>query len=104
MTASTVPSARARTLLLARVRVGQALPGGGWLPVAGILIHAGLIALVSLVLADALSPALLATLTLGLSGLLCVTALLGDLAPLLASDPAGDWIAAQPVATPPHAL
>ena len=63
MTASTVPSARARTLLLARVRVGQALPGGGWLPVAGILIHAGLIALVSLVLADALSPALLATLT-----------------------------------------
>ena len=52
----------------------------------------------SLVLADALSPALLATLTLGLSGLLCVTALLGDLAPLLASDPAGDWIAAQPVA------
>ena len=98
MTASTVPSARARTLLLARVRVAQALPGGGWLPVAGILIHAGLIALVSLVLADALSPALLATLTLGLSGLLCVTALLGDLAPLLASDPAGDWIAAQPVA------
>jgi hypothetical protein len=97
VTALASPGPRTRALLLARVRLAQVLPGAGWLPVAGILIHGGLIALVSLVLADALAPALFAALTLALSGLLCTTALLGDLAPLLAVDPAGDWVAAQPV-------
>ena len=97
MTALAPPNSRTRTALLARARLAQVLPGAGWLPVAGILIHGGLVTLVALVLAEAVSPPLFAALTLALSGLLCTTALLGDLAPLLAVDPAGDWIAAQPV-------
>ena len=92
-----------RVRLLARARFSQALPSGGWLPVAGILIHGGLLTVCTLILGGQVQEELFAGLTLALSGILCGVALLGDLAPILARDPAGDWIESQPSTPTDHA-
>ena len=91
-----------RVRLLAQARFSQALPEGGWLPVAGILIHGGLLTICALILGGQLIPELFGTLTLGLSGVLCGVALLGDLAPLLARDHSDDWIESQPSTPADH--
>jgi len=69
---------------------------GQW-PVAPLVLHGSLVALLCLLVSDMLPPFAYALLALALSAALLALPLLGEFGMLLRADPAAEWIEAQPV-------
>ncbi len=85
-----------RVLALARAGLAQHWAGGA-VPAAPLIVHGSAAAVSALLVNDVLPPFAYALAMLALSAALIALPLLGDVAPLLRSDPAEEWLAAQPV-------
>ncbi|NOT29971.1 MAG: hypothetical protein HOP15_05930 [Planctomycetes bacterium] len=94
MPSNGLPRSLARTRHLARARFALARRTG-W-PVHALAFHAGLAAVVALLVRDALPPYPYALFALAMGALLLALPLLSDLGAILRHDEGGEWIAALP--------
>jgi hypothetical protein len=85
-----------RVLAVFRAGFEAQWSGGAW-PVAPLIVHGSIAAVLALVVRDVLPPYAYAVVTLSLAMALLALPLLGDFGFLLRADPAREWIEAQPV-------
>lgn len=86
----------ARILALLRASFAAQWGSGGW-PAAPLVTHGTVAAVVCGLVSDVLPAYAYALVALSASAALVALPLLGEFAPLLRADSAGDWLAAQPV-------
>ena len=86
----------ARIVALLRASFAAQWGSGAW-PAAPLVTHGTVAAVVCGLVSDVLPPYAYALVALSASAALVALPLLGEFAPLLRADSAGDWLAAQPV-------